>query len=61
MGLFSMFGQRKKRVATNVTKEQIVDIEGTGEFKIDIVGESHYQNTLNNINGGKHLKAIISK
>ena len=53
MGLFSMFGQRKKRVATNVTKEQIVDIEGTGEFRIDIVGESHYQNTLNNITGGK--------
>ena len=53
MELFNMFGQRKKRVSTSVTKEQIVDIEGTGKFRVDIVSESRYQNTLNNITGGK--------
>ena len=48
MGLFSsIFGRKKKE------PEQLVEIDGAGDFEMDIVGESYYQDALNKITGGK--------
>jgi hypothetical protein len=47
-----MFGQSKK-APKEIVDTAIVDIDGTGEFKIDNVGELHYQDSLNKITGGK--------
>lgn len=47
MGIFSsLFGGRKQ-------PKQIARLDGPGTFSIDIVGESHYQDELEEITGGK--------
>ena len=47
MGIFSWLSGNKKG------QQQIVRLEGPGEFDLEIVGESHYQKELNSITGGK--------
>ena len=46
MGFFSRFKQKQE-------PEQVAHLEGPGEFKIEIVGESLYQDNINDITGGK--------
>ena len=46
MGLFDWFSSKKKA-------QQIWRIDGPGDFEIEVVGESHYQDALENITGGK--------
>ncbi len=47
MGLFDWFSRKKK------AQQQIVRIDGPGDLEIELVGESHYQDALENITGGK--------
>ena len=47
MGLFSWLLGNKKQ------SKQIVHLEGDGSFELEIVGESFYQDALDNITGGK--------
>ena len=47
--MFSLFSRRNKQ-----TREPVADItNGPGTFPIDAVGESHYQDALSKICGGK--------
>ena len=52
MGFWSnLFGSGRE--ATPATDEQIIRIHGSGEIHFEIVGESHYQDALNKLAGGK--------
>ena len=47
MGLFSWLRGNKKQT------KQIIHLKGDGSFALEIVGESFYQDALENITGGK--------
>ena len=46
MGLLDWFTGKKKSLP-------IARVDGTGDFRLEIVGESHYQKALEKITGGK--------
>ena len=52
MGLFSwLFGSDER---SSITKMQVADItNGPGTYSVDVVGESHYQQALERICGGR--------
>ncbi len=52
MGLFSwLFGSDER---SSITKMQVADItNGPGTYSVDVVGESHYQQALEGICGGR--------
>lgn len=52
MGFWSnLFGSTKQPSST--AADQIIRIDGNGEFDFDIVGESHCQSALSELAGGK--------
>lgn len=58
MGLLSRFFKKEKPTP------KIGSIKGSGNYAIDVVGESHYQEALDNICGGKtedgHKKEVTA-
>lgn len=52
MGLWSRLFGLGRQVSTSAT-EEVIRIQGNGEYEFDIVGESHYQKALDELAGGK--------
>lgn len=48
-----LFGKKHKDLAVSKEKAEPRYIEGNGDFLLKVVGESHYQEALDEISGGK--------